>query len=69
MKEGSTDSSQSTGNEYRFSLKRGHIAAPLNTLVHASGRVVRRHMMCAGLCLNLAAIIVITLLFHLGVAG
>ena len=69
MKEGSTDSSQSTGNEYRFSLKRGHIAAPLNTLVHASGRVVRRDMMCAGLCLNLAAIIVITLLVPLGVAG
>jgi hypothetical protein len=69
MKAGSTGSSQSTGDEYRFSLKRGHIAAPLNTLVHASGHVARRDMMRAGLRLNLTAIIVITLLLHLGVAG
>lgn len=69
MKEGSTDSSHSTGDEYHFSLKRGHNAAPLNTLVHARGHVCRRDMMRAGLRLNLAAIIVISLLFHLGVAG
>lgn len=69
MKEGSTDSSQSTGDEYRFSLTRGHIAAPLNMLVHASGHVAQRDMMRAGLRLNLAAIVVITLLFYCGVAG
>jgi hypothetical protein len=69
MKDGSTDSSQSTGDEYRFGLKRGHIAAPINTMVHASGHIARRDMMRAGLRLNLAAIIVITLLVPLGVAG
>jgi hypothetical protein len=69
MKEGSTDSSQSTIDEDRFSLTRGPIAAPLNTLVHASGHVPQRDMMRAGLRLNLAAIVVITLLFHFGVVG
>jgi len=42
---------------------------PKNTLVHASGGGIQRDMMRAGLRLNLAAIIVITLLFYFGVAG
>jgi sodium-dependent dicarboxylate transporter 2/3/5 len=40
-----------------------------NAMVHASGQVAQRDMMRAGLRLNLAAIVVITLLFHFGVAG
>lgn len=72
MKERSTDNNQSTSDNYRFSLTRGHIAAlvasPLNTLVRASGHVVQRDMMRTGLCLNLSAIAVIILLFHFGVA-
>ena len=45
------------------------VATPPNALVHASGHVAQRDMMRAGLRLNLAAIAVITLLFHFGVAG
>ena len=45
------------------------VATPPNALVHASGHVAQRDMMRAGLRLNLAAIVVITLLFHFGVAG
>ena len=45
------------------------VATPPNALVHASGPVTQRDMMRAGLRLNLAAIAVITLLFHFGVAG
>jgi sodium-dependent dicarboxylate transporter 2/3/5 len=40
------------------------VATPPNALVHASGYVQQRDMMRAGLRLNLAAIAVITLLFH-----
>ena len=40
------------------------MATPPNALVHASGYVVQRDMMRVGLRLNLAAIAVITLLFH-----
>lgn len=40
------------------------VATPPNALVHASGFVAQRDMMRAGLRLNLAAIAVITLLFH-----
>ena len=42
---------------------------PLNALVHASGHVAQRNMMRVGLRLNLAAIVVIMLLFRFGVAG
>jgi len=45
------------------------VATPPNALVHASGHVAQRDMMRAGLRLNLAAIVVITLLFHFGLAG
>ncbi len=45
------------------------VATPPNALVHATGHVAQRDMMRAGLRLNLAAIAVITLLFHFGVAG
>jgi di/tricarboxylate transporter len=45
------------------------VATPPNALVHASGHVTQRDMMRAGLRLNLAAVAVITLLFHFGVAG
>lgn len=45
------------------------VATPPNALVHASGEVAQRDMMRAGLRLNLAAIVVITLLFHFGMAG
>ncbi len=45
------------------------VATPPNALVHASGEITQRDMMRVGLRLNLAAIIVITLLFHFGIAG
>jgi len=45
------------------------VATPPNALVHASGLVAQRDMMRVGLRLNLAAIAVITLLFHFGIAG
>jgi sodium-dependent dicarboxylate transporter 2/3/5 len=45
------------------------VATPPNALVHASGQVAQRDMIRAGLRLNLAAIVVITLLFHFGLAG
>ena len=45
------------------------VATPPNALVHASGRVTQRDMIRAGLRLNLVAILVITLLFHFGMAG
>lgn len=45
------------------------VATPPNALVHASGHVAQRDMMRAGLRLNLAAIVVITLLFYFGLAG
>jgi len=45
------------------------VATPPNALVHASGLVTQRDMMRAGLRLNVAAIAVITLLFHFGIAG
>jgi len=45
------------------------VATPPNALVHASGEITQRDMIRAGLRLNLAAIVVITLLFHLGLAG
>jgi len=45
------------------------VATPPNALVHDSGYITQRDMMRAGLRLNFAAIIVITLLFHYGVAG
>ena len=45
------------------------VATPPNALVHATGHVAQRDMMRAGLRLNLAAIAVIALLFHFGVAG
>lgn len=45
------------------------VATPPNALVHASGQVSQRDMMRVGLRLNFAAITVITLLFHFGVAG
>ena len=45
------------------------VATPPNALVHASGHVAQRDMMRAGLRLNLVAIVVITLLFHFGLAG
>ena len=40
------------------------VATPPNALVHASGYVTQRDMMRVGLRLNLAAIAVITVLFH-----
>lgn len=40
------------------------VATPPNALVHASGYIAQRDMMRVGLRLNLAAIAVITLLFH-----
>ena len=43
--------------------------APPNAMVHATGEVTQGDMMRAGFYLNLAAIAVITLLFHFGVAG
>lgn len=45
------------------------VATPPNALVHASGHVTQQDMMRAGLRLNVAAIAVITILFHFGVAG
>jgi len=45
------------------------VATPPNALVHDSGYITQRDMMRAGLRLNFAAIVVITLLFHYGVAG
>lgn len=45
------------------------VATPPNALVHASGHIAQRDMIRAGLRLNLAAIVVITLLFHFGLAG
>ena len=45
------------------------VATPPNALVHASGQVTQRDMIRAGLRLNLVAILVITLLFHFGIAG
>ena len=45
------------------------VATPPNALVHASGQVAQRDMIRAGLRLNLAAIVVITLLFHFDLAG
>ena len=40
------------------------VATPPNAMVHASGTVSQRDMMRAGLGLNLAAIVVISLLFY-----
>jgi sodium-dependent dicarboxylate transporter 2/3/5 len=45
------------------------VATPPNALIHASGHIAQRDMIRAGLRLNLAAIVVITLLFHFGLAG
>ncbi len=45
------------------------VATPPNALVHATGAITQRDMMRVGLRLNLAAILVITLLFYFGVAG
>lgn len=45
------------------------VATPPNALVHASGHIAQRDMIRAGLRLNLAAIVVITLLFHFDLAG
>ena len=45
------------------------VATPPNAMVHATGEVTQGDMMRAGFYLNLAAIAVITLLFHFGVAG
>jgi len=45
------------------------VATPPNALVHASEQVTQRDMMRVGLRLNVAAIGVITLLFHFGVVG
>ncbi len=45
------------------------VATPPNALVHASGEITQRDMMHVGLRLNLAAILVITLLFYFGIAG
>jgi sodium-dependent dicarboxylate transporter 2/3/5 len=45
------------------------VATPPNALVHASGYISQRDMMHAGLRLNIVAILVITVLFHFGVAG
>jgi len=45
------------------------VATPPNALVHASGKITQRDMIRVGLRLNLAAIVVITLLFHFGIAG
>jgi len=45
------------------------VATPPNALVQDSGYITQRDMMRAGLRLNFAAIVVITLLFHYGVAG
>ena len=40
------------------------VATPPNAMVHASGSVSQRDMMRVGLGLNLAAIVVISLLFY-----
>jgi len=45
------------------------VATPPNALVHATGEIAQRDMMRAGLRLNLAAIVVITLLFHFEIVG
>lgn len=45
------------------------VATPPNALVHASGEVTQRDMMRVGFRLNLAAIVVITLLFYFDIAG
>ena len=45
------------------------VATPPNAMVHATGKVTQGDMIRAGFRLNLAAIAVITLLFHFGVAG
>ena len=45
------------------------VATPPNALVHDSGYITQRDMMRAGLRLNVVAIVVITLLFHYGLAG
>ncbi len=45
------------------------VATPPNALVHDCGRVAQRDMMRVGLRLNLAAIVIITLLFYFGAAG
>jgi len=45
------------------------VATPPNALVHATGYISQRHMMRAGLRLNVVAILVITVLFHFGIAG
>lgn len=45
------------------------VATPPNALVHASGEITQRDMIRAGFRLNLAAIMVITLLFYFGIAG
>jgi sodium-dependent dicarboxylate transporter 2/3/5 len=45
------------------------VATPPNALVHATGEVTQSDMMRAGFPLNLAAIAIITLLFHFGVVG
>lgn len=45
------------------------VATPPNALVHATGYISQRDMMRSGLRLNVVAILVITVLFHFGIAG
>lgn len=45
------------------------VATPPNALVYASGHIMQTDMMKVGLRLNLAAVLVITLLFYSGLAG
>jgi len=45
------------------------VATPPNALVHATGIITQRNMLRAGFPLNLAAIIIITCLFHFGILG